>query len=179
MFKKIKGFFLRLFIFILYPFLNFVDFLNPRFFMLIQIKLLKLRGVIFTGNPRYISTKVKFDFSSQISIGERVVVSDNVIFLTHDYSLTTIKIASKEYTGTDVAILKNITIGNNVFIGMNSILLPGTKIEDNVIIGAGSVVRGLVTSNSVLLGNPAQYVCSINALDSKRKKLDIDSIKTD
>ena len=42
--------------------------------------------------------------------------------------------------------------------------MPGAQIGDNVIIGAGSVVRGKVESNSILIGNPA---IKISDLDKK------------
>lgn len=44
---------------------------------------------------------------------------------------------------------KEIVIGNNVWIGLNAIVLKGSIIGDNTIIAAGSVVRGVVPSNSI------------------------------
>jgi acetyltransferase-like isoleucine patch superfamily enzyme len=43
-------------------------------------------GIKILGKPRFISTSVKFDLSSEIELGHRVVISDRVILLTHDYS---------------------------------------------------------------------------------------------
>jgi len=37
-------------------------------------------------------------------------------------------------------------------------LLPGCKLGNNVIVGAGSVVRGEIPDNSIVIGNPAQVV---------------------
>jgi len=51
--------------------------------------LLKFVGVKFEGYPRYISTQAKFDNFDKIVLSERVVISEKVILLTHDYSLTT------------------------------------------------------------------------------------------
>ena len=56
---------------------------------------------------------------------------------------------------------KEIWIGNNCFIGARSIILPGTHIEDNTIIGAGSVVKGKYKGNSVICGNPAKEVATL------------------
>ena len=44
---------------------------------------------------------------------------------------------------------KEIVIGNNVWIGLNVIVLKGSIIGDNTIIAAGSVVKGVVPSNSI------------------------------
>ena len=69
--------------------------------------------------------------------------------------LTTALISINEKPKTDIAFVKQIEIGNNVFTGKKTIIMPGAQIGDNVIIGAGSVVRGKVESNSILIGNPA------------------------
>ena len=53
-------------------------------------------------------------------------------------------------------------MGNNCFIGYGSIILPGVKIADNCIVGAGSVVtKSVLKENSVVAGNPAKYICSL------------------
>lgn len=59
-------------------------------------------------------------------------------------------------------------IGNNVFVGMDSIILMGTHIGDNVVIGAGSVVIGVIESNSVYAGNPAKKICTLEEFYNKR-----------
>ncbi|WP_440872008.1 acyltransferase [Vibrio diabolicus] len=125
-------------------------------------RLIRTLGVELKGTPRYISTKVKFDDFSLVSLDDRVVISENVILLTHDYSLTTGLISIGLEPDTDIAFKYGISIGKNVFIGMGSILMPGSVIDDNVIVGAGSVVRGHVPSNSVVLGNPARVVCRLD-----------------
>lgn len=44
-----------------------------------------------------------------------------------------------------------VEIGNNVWIAANAIILRGTKIGDNVVISAGSIVKGVVPSNTVFV----------------------------
>lgn len=63
-----------------------------------------------------------------------------------------------------------IEIGDNVFIGAGSIILPNVTIGDNVIIGAGSVVTKDIMSNSVVAGNPACRICSLDAYLEKNSK---------
>lgn len=139
----------------------------PRIYMKMYNSLLEMMGVKMDGHPRYISTQVRFDDFERIHLSERVVISEKVILLTHDYSLTTGLISLGKTPLSDIAFKKEIKIGKNVFIGMGSIIMPGTQIQDNVVIGAGSVVRGVVESDSIVIGNPGQIV---GKLTEKAKK---------
>ena len=150
--------------------LRFLEATFVRVYMPIYIRLLRFYGVKFIGKPRYISTKVKFDDFDRVEIGERVVISENVIMLTHDYSLTTGLIAIDKQPPSDMAFIKPITIKSNVFIGMNSLILPGAVINENVIIGAGSVVRGIIPADSIVLGNPATVVSKLTDQVKKWEK---------
>lgn len=60
-----------------------------------------------------------------------------------------------------------ITIAENVFIGLRVTILPNTVIGRNCIIGAGAVVKGTIPEGSVVVGNPAKIICSIE--DYKKK----------
>jgi len=146
-----------------------LDIINPRLSMKFYNKLLKFVGINIIGIPRYISYKVRFDTFELIEIGDRVVISEKVILLTHDYTFTTALISIGEIPKTDVSFNRRIIIGNNVFIGMGVIVLPGTKIGNNVIIGAGSVVRGTIPENSVYIGNPGKVIGSIQDYAEKCK----------
>lgn len=142
---------------------------NSRLYMLLYNRLLKRFGLTLNGTPRFIAKSVKFDDFDLIELGDKSVLSSNVIFLTHDYSFTTGLISLNEKPKTDIGILGRISIGDNVFVGMNSILLPGTSIGNNVIIGAGSVVRGKIPDNVVAAGNPAGIVSDIKSHTEKVK----------
>lgn len=140
-----------------------VEYFDPRLYMLMYVGLLKWLGVNLNGTPRYISSSARFDDFNLISIGSHSVVSKGVVFLTHDYSVTTGLRSIGSPPNTDVAFIKPIVIGDNVFIGMNVLLTPGVVIEDNVIVGAGSVLRGRIPKNSIVIGNPSVVVESLDA----------------
>jgi len=161
-------------------FLRFLEATYVRAYMSVYTNVLSFYGVKFTGKPRYISTKVKFDDFDKIEIGERVVISENVIMLTHDYSLTTGLVAINKQPATDMAFIRPITIKSNVFIGMNSLILPGATINENVIIGAGSVVRGVIPADSIVIGNPAKVIGKLTDQVLKwEKKLDKSELSID
>lgn len=95
-----------------------------------------------------------------ISIGNNVTIAPGCRFITHDNSVS--KVIPNV---TDV--FGKIIIEDNVFIGANSILLPGITIGTNSIIAAGSVVTKSVPSKSVVAGNPARIICTIEQYVAK------------
>ncbi|MBO5914972.1 MAG: acyltransferase [Clostridia bacterium] len=108
----------------------------------------------------FIAPSVMFDGNdfSLITIGDATTISADVVFLTHDYSISKgLKTIDPSLNGR---FLKPITIGSNCFVGMRTIILPGTNIGNNVIIGAGSVVKGTYPDNVVICGNPAKIICA-------------------
>lgn len=93
-----------------------------------------------------------------ITVGDDVLISTNVKILAHDASTNFVD------SHTKVGI---VSIGNNVFVGSGSIILCNTRIGNNVIIGAGSIVSHDIPDNSVVAGNPARVLCSIEEYRSK------------
>ena len=57
-----------------------------------------------------------------------------------------------------------VEIGSNIYIGTNVIVLRGVTIGDNCVIGAGSVVTHDIPANSVAVGAPCRVVCSLDEL---------------
>ena len=72
-------------------------------------------------------------------------------------------------TGKTAHYLRPISVGNGSFIGAGVSLLPGTNIGKNCIIGAGSVVKGIIPDNSIVIGNPAKVIA--NTVDWAQNKL--------
>jgi len=92
-----------------------------------------------------------------VEIGDHVGIANGSVFITHDAGIMCF---AEEFPEDD--IFGKIKIGNNVFIGMNCTLLPNTIIGNNCLIGAGSVLRGKFPDNSVIIGNPAKVLMSMN-----------------
>lgn len=150
-----------------------LSYINIRTYMKYYLKYLRARGMVIRGAPRYIAVKCWFDGTDYglIELGHNVVISSNTRVLTHDYSATLALMALGVEVGADVANIRPVAIGDNSFIGTGSILMPGCRIGKNVIVGAGSVVRGEVPDNSIILGNPATVVG--DTLDWGRKQLNL------
>lgn len=101
-----------------------------------------------------------------LEIGEYCKITSGVTILAHDYSRSVLRRVYGEIVEGGVKTV----IGNNVFLGINAIVLPGTSIGDNSIIGAGSICRGIYPPNSVIAGNPAKVICSLEDYYCKRKE---------
>ncbi|MBD3756142.1 MAG: acyltransferase [Gammaproteobacteria bacterium] len=100
-----------------------------------------------------------------IDIGDNCVIASGVnVIDSNGHNLT----SSDRTSGADDP--KPIRIGNNVWISMNAIILKGTTIGDNCVIGANSVVKGDFPRNSLIIGNPARVV---KTLDISKPELTI------
>ena len=88
-----------------------------------------------------------------IELGDDVVIGQNVFLITHEGSIC---VFQRENPNID--LFGPIKIGSNTFVGMNSLILPNSTIGENCVIGAGTVVRGNIPDNSVVMGNPAKVV---------------------
>lgn len=124
------------------------------------VQYMKQRGATVGENVRFIApnrTFVDDKCLSYIEIGNNCLITGGVSILAHDWS---VHVIANKY-GKMLPGQRRTVIGNNVFIGLNSIILSGSHIGDNVIIGAGSVVSGIVESDTVYAGNPARKIMTI------------------
>ncbi len=115
-----------------------------------SIEDLRKRGVKIGENVSIFSSNIDVGHGFLVEIGNDVTIT-HATLLTHDAS-------TKRTLG--YSKVGKIKIGNNVFVGYGSIILPGVTIGNDVIIGSGTVVRNNVPDNSVVIGNPAQIVCT-------------------
>jgi len=158
-----------------------VQIINEDKYLELIVQFWKNKGVQISGKPKYINNDVFFDGKdySKIIIGDNVTISREVMFLTHDFSITTalesIGLDKKKGEG-EKYFLKKIIIGNNVFIGARSTILYGSEIGDNVIIGTGCVVKGKIPSNSIVIGNPCKVIGKID--DFARRHMELDDFFT-
>ena len=136
------------------------SFVVPKLSTKVSYFFYKRWGMIFLGEPNYISSSAWFDGVnySLITLHNGCTISANVTFLTHDWSLYMIGKSLNKGNTPVKSRNKPIVIGENSFIGMGSIIMPGTTIGKGCVVGAGSVVRGNVPDFSIVIGNPASIV---------------------
>ena len=124
---------------------------------------LKKQGVRIGKNPvilypSYIDGRLPY----LLEIGDDVVISLYVTILTHD--------ATSAYAG-DLIKVGRVRIHDHVFIGANTTIMCNVNIGPHAIVGAGSVVSRDVPPNSVVAGNPAKLVCSLDQFKAKHREL--------
>lgn len=132
-------------------------------FLLSKPLFLEYIGIKYGARCRFINLKPN-TFGAEpylISLGEHVTITSGVKFVNHDGGVWVLR---DKYPKIDY--LDKITIGNNVFIGLNSIIMPGAVVGDNTVIGAGSIVTGVVESNSVYAGVPARKLRTLEEYES-------------
>lgn len=97
-----------------------------------------------------------------VRIGDHCTIAPGVKFVNHDGAtwLFTDEVPSLQKFGT-------IEIMDNCFIGLGSILMGNIKIGPNSIVAAGAVVTKDVPEGTIVGGNPAKFICSIDEYKQK------------
>lgn len=108
--------------------------------------------------PSYVDGRLPY----LLEIGDDVVISLYVTILTHD--------ATSAWAG-DLVKVGRVRIHDHVFIGANTTVMCNVSIGPNAIVGAGSVVSRDVPPDSVVAGNPAKLVCSMDQFKAKHREL--------
>lgn len=91
-----------------------------------------------------------------LTIGNRVSIAAGVIILLSSHS-------NNSHVSKQVSQRGDfVTIGDDVWIGAGSIIMNGVTIGDGAVIGCGSVVTRDVAPHTVVAGNPAKVIRTIN-----------------
>lgn len=132
---------------------------------------LKVKKLIKSGLKIGVGHRIYTDYMPSepylISIGDFVSIGHGVQIIPHDGAVWTLR---RYMNNPNIDRFGLIEIGSNVFIGNNSIILPNTSIGNNVIIGANSLVKGVLSENSVYAGSPCKKICTIDEYYSKYEK---------
>lgn len=128
-----------------------------------NVAFLRSKGVRI-GERCLISTSIH-NFGSEpwlVEVGNDVSITDDVVFLTHDGSSRLFRSRFPEMNPKYGNRFGTIRIHDNCFIGLRAVLMPGIEIGPNAIVGTASVVTHDVAPNTVVAGNPARVIASLD-----------------
>ncbi|AWF82046.1 acetyltransferase [Microbulbifer sp. A4B17] len=110
---------------------------------------------ITIGNFVLISPGVRISAAQSIEIGDACMIAANVYISDSDWHGLYNRTRPFRCTSP-------VRLGNNVWIGDGATICKGVTIGDNSVVGAGSIVTKDVPANTVVAGNPAKPIKSIN-----------------
>lgn len=114
------------------------------------------------GEDTYIYPNVVFGRGGKdpIRIGNNCVLTGCTI-LGHDAS-------TNRELDMEFSMEKEVIIEDDCFIGYGAIVLMGVRIGKGAIVGSGAVVTSDVPPGSIVAGNPARVIGSVQELVDKR-----------
>jgi galactoside O-acetyltransferase len=108
------------------------------------------------GNNVSISNSFSVECFSKVVIEDNVLIGNNCSIMDNDGHDLDI-----DARNVGIPKVKDVCICQNVFLGSNVIILKGVTIGENSVIGNGSVVTKNIPENVIAAGNPAQIIRSL------------------
>lgn len=103
-------------------------------------------GKIKIGKSVFFNNNVTINCQQSVSIGDNVLIGEDVKIYDHDHDYRKGNIEKR-----DSFICSPVSIGHNVWIGSNVLILRGVTIGDNCIVSAGSIVTKRIPSDNILI----------------------------
>lgn len=158
--------------------IRLIDFLGITRFFKLRMYLLRMSGITIENNTKicgdvrfYGHGKVKIGASTWVGIGCKFYCpSEGGIYIGANCDLgpeITVLAGSHKISGTERRAGKGThfktTVKDGCWIGANVTILPGVTINESSIIAAGSTVISDVKANTVVGGNPANMIKSLDS----------------
>lgn len=103
------------------------------------------KAIIEIGNDVFLNSGCIITAREKVVIGDNTIFGPNVVVYDNDHKICNGRILDNEF------VTEPVVIGSNVWIGAGTIILKGSKIEDNCVIAAGSIVKGKVESDNIMI----------------------------
>ena len=101
-------------------------------------------GKLILHDGVFVNNSCSFNCMERIEVGNGTMMGEGVRFYDHDHVYTAEKIEKGQWNTAP------IRVGRDCWIGSNVTILKGVTIGDNTIIGAGCLIRNDIPANSVV-----------------------------
>ena len=101
-------------------------------------------GKLILHDGVFVNNSCSFNCMERIEVGNGTMMGEGVRFYDHDHVYTAEKIEKWQWTTAP------IRVGRDCWIGSNVTILKGVTIGDDTVIGAGCLIRNDVPANSVV-----------------------------
>jgi acetyltransferase-like isoleucine patch superfamily enzyme len=122
---------------------------------------------VATAARLLIGNRVSINYETTISVAKSVSIGDDTMMATDvqiydnpSHPVSPSRRLRRESFAIDDA--QPVIIGRNVWIGTGVIILRGVTIGDNSIVAAGSVVTKPVPPGTLVAGNPAKFIKTLD-----------------
>ena len=106
-------------------------------------------SLVVISEKVFIGRHSHFICAKKIEIGQNTLIAPRVTIIDNDHKITVGELYKDSALQSE-----SIYIGQNVWLGTNVTVLKGVSIHDNSVIGASSLVLRNVPSNKICVGNP-------------------------
>jgi len=109
---------------------------------------------VYLGSELHVTDELYSDQCS-LTIGDRVAIAQRVLIILSSHPNNS---RLREQTGV---VNGSVTICDDAWIGAGAILLPNVTVGEQAIVAAGAIVTKDVPPHTVVAGNPARVLRSI------------------
>jgi acetyltransferase-like isoleucine patch superfamily enzyme len=129
----------------------------------------KKQGEIIIGRNTYIGLGSRVWSAKKITIGNNVQLAHNVnIFDSNIHSLDpSIRLIEylNHYENVNSDLKEQeVIIEDNVWLGTNVVILKGVSVGKNSIVGAGTIITKDIPPNCIVAGNPPKIIRTIEVI---------------
>ena len=96
-------------------------------------------------------------------------ITSDVRFYTHGGA----QVARQKYPNFDA--FGKIKVSDGVYIGACSMIMAGVTIGEGALVAAGSIVTKSVPPHTVVAGNPARFICTVDEYIEKNLKYNLNT----
>jgi acetyltransferase-like isoleucine patch superfamily enzyme len=104
---------------------------------------------------------------TSVEIGNRVLIGSNTVIVDTDFH--PLEPAARA-CGDATQVSRPVRISDDVFVGTQVLILKGVTIGEGAVVGARSVVTRDVPSYTIVAGNPARQVGKVSRSEISRSK---------